>query len=131
MPAENEHFPWLSYYGHYNFFEARVKAHNKVENLKKVETGLYSVRLMDGRLIKVFVCECYSFGVAEYYEAVGKLGHLDAVVINSNWCGYTSEVKLACRLEKVGVFNISGFMAAMNLHEYWNYMTEEERKRLK
>src|SRR3546814_1248291 len=34
------------------------------------------------------ICECYAFGVADYIETTGKLGHLDLVIINSAWCGY-------------------------------------------
>lgn len=131
MPARNSEFPWLSYYGNYNFFESRMREHSKVLKLEKVGVGLYEIYLKDGRTLKVFICECYSFGGGEYYETTQKTGPLDAIIINSNWCGYTPEIKIACQAEKVGVFDISGFMAAINLKNYWEYMTEFEKKELK
>ncbi|WP_211371072.1 hypothetical protein [Dechloromonas hortensis] len=108
-----------------------MKDHDKVARLTAADTGLYDVYLNDGRVLRVFVCECYSFGGAEYYETTQKLGAVDAVVINSNWCGYSFELKIACQKEKVGVFDISGFMSAINLKRHWEFMTEAERERLK
>src|SRR3546814_12029570 len=41
-----------------------------------------------GDVLRLFICECYAFGVADYIETTGKLGHLDLVIINSAWCGH-------------------------------------------
>lgn len=128
MPAYNDSFPWMSYYGNYRFFEGRMRVHNKVTKLRNTDEGLYEIELIDGRTLIVFICECYSFGMAEYYESVDKLGNLNAVIINSNWCGYTMDVKLHCRENNVGLFDMKGFMAALNLDDYWEYLTENEKK---
>lgn len=130
MTAHNKSFPWMSYYRHYRFFESRMKSHNKVSSLIDIGGGLYEVTLIDGRVLRVFICECYSYGVAEYYESVENLGELNVVVINSNWCGYGMDAKLHCQEQNVGLFDISGFMAALNIHNYWEYLTKQERKDL-
>lgn len=130
MPAHNNSFPWMSYYGNYKFFEDRMLTHSKVARMRNTGEGLYEIDLNDGTTLVVFICECYSFGVAEYHESVENLGNLDAVVINSNWCGYTMDVKLHCQEQNVGVFDIKGFMAALNLKNFWEYLTKEEKKRL-
>lgn len=130
MPAHNNSFPWMSYYRNYKFFEDRMLTHNKVSQMRNTGEGLYEVDLNDGRTLVVFICECYSFGVAEYHESVENLGNIDAVIINSNWCGYTMDVKLYCQEQNVGVFDIKGFMAALNMKNFWEYLTKEERKRL-
>ncbi len=129
MPAHNAIFPWLSYYGNYKFFEDRMTEHSKVSKVAHLDTGLYAVHLLDGRLIKVFICECYAFSDAEYIEVVEKYGPINAVVISSNWCGYDFETKLTRMEEGVGVFDIKGFMAAVNFRNYWEYMTEWEKDR--
>lgn len=103
--------------------------HSKVDSIENVAPGLYSIKLYGGRDLKVFICECYSFDVAEYMESCGNYGSLDAVVISSNWCGYSLDVKRHCMSENVGVFDISGFMAAINRRDYWTYMTKYERDR--
>ncbi|HHQ4505547.1 hypothetical protein ACQ2HG_20680 [Aeromonas hydrophila] len=128
MPAHSENFPWMSYYGNYHFFEQRMDEHTRVESFERVNPSVYHIKLTNGRRIKTFVCECYSFDVAEYIESCENYGPLDAVVINSNWCGYTPDVKRYCMNEQVGVYDISGFMAAINRIDYWNYLTRRERE---
>lgn len=73
-------------------------------------------------------CECYSFGAAEYVETSNALGKLDAVVINSAWCGYTMDAKHLARSQKVGLFTIGGFMSALNKANFWEHLTEEEQE---
>lgn len=60
-----------------------------------------------------------------------KITALYVVIINSNWCGYDFETKLARMHERVGIFDIKGFMTAINASNYWEYMNEDERERLK
>ena len=105
-----------------------MREHSKVLGLQKINTGLYDVCLLDNRVLRVFVCECYSFGDADYHETVENSGPVNAVVISSNWCSYDFEMKLARMQEEVGVFDLQGFMAAINRPKYWEYMTESERK---
>lgn len=131
MPAYSNVFPWPSYYGHFDFFEQRMRSHSRVHDLRALGNGRYQLIKVDGTSLEVFVCECYSFGAAEYLETTSKLGRLDAVIISSNWCGYTPEAKAQCRSEKVGLFNIRDFMAALNRQDFWVYLDEWEEKRLK
>lgn len=104
--------------------------HSKVSNLENIKTGLYDVHLLDGRVLRVFICECYAFDDASYYETVENYGPVNAVIISSSWCGYDFEMKLAKMQEKVGIFDIKGFMAAINKSNYWDYMSEWEKKML-
>lgn len=129
MPAQNDNFPWLSYYRNYNFFEQRMDEHSKVVSCEKVNTGLYKIQLKSGATLKVFICECYAFGSAEYVESCENYGELDAVIISSNWCGYSLELKHDCMQRKVGIFDIRGFMAAINKEMFWIYMTDYEKER--
>lgn len=128
MPAHNESFPWMSYYGNYSFFEDRMRSHGKIVDLQNIADGLYVINLIDGRTLKVFICDCYSYGMAEYYESVEELGELNVVVINSIWCGYSKDVKRHCLEQNVGLFDINGFMAALNQRNYWEYLTPQEKE---
>ena len=129
MPAHNNEFPWMSYYGNYSFFESRMIEHSKVNSIRKINPSLYDIERSDGTTIRAFICECYSFDVAEYIESCQELGKLDAIIISSNWCGYTFDVKRHCMSEQVGVYDIGGFMAALNMPNYWEYLTKYERKK--
>lgn len=88
MAEEFSAYPWPSYYGHFNFFEARMRGHSRIKGLKNDGGGVYDLTLTTGDTKRIFICECYSFGAAEYVETNGKLGSLDAIIINSAWCGY-------------------------------------------
>lgn len=131
MSAHNSTFPWLSYYGHYKFFEARMHEHSKVQSIEEIDTGLYDVHLMDGRVLRVFICECYAFDETSYYEVLQNHGSVNAMVISGNWCGYDFDMKIEKMDDEVGIFDIKGFMAAINKKNFWEYMTEYEKERLK
>lgn len=130
MPEHDENFPWLSKYGHYNYFETRMEHHNKVSNLEKdnENPGVYSLTRVIGDKIRIFVCDCYAYGIAEYQETIERLGQLDAIIINSAWCSYTDEAKYDCFKDDIGLFNIKDFMAALHRIKYSKYLNEDEKE---
>lgn len=129
MPAHSEIFPWPSHYGHFNFFESRMRSHGRVRTCNPVGGGVYELTRHNGDVLRVFICECYSYGVAEYFETVEKIGDIDVAIINSAWCGYTDQLKIQCRDQQVGVFTIGEFMGALNRGDFWNYLTEDQEER--
>ncbi|WP_336026043.1 hypothetical protein [Acinetobacter pittii] len=128
MPAANNDFPWMSYYGNYNSFKRKIKFHDKVVKVVDIDAanGLFDI-VQENRTLRIFICECYSFGVAEYEEALEKFENLDAIIINSTWCSYTPDVKEYCKEQRVGVFNLAEFFGAINLLNFWNYVAPNER----
>ncbi|TNB48192.1 hypothetical protein FF124_07595 [Martelella lutilitoris] len=128
MAARNENFPWTSHYGHYRYFEGQMNRHGKVASLISQGDGLYELTRTQGDRLRVFICECYAFGVAEYIETVDRIGEINVIVINSMWCGYTPDAKSYCRESKVGLFKVGEFMGALHHTDYWLYLTEEEKE---
>lgn len=131
MPAHSKIYPWPSYYGHFNFFEERMKGHSKIREIKQLGSGLYELTLKSPETLRVFICECYSFGVAELVETIQKLGQLNAIVISSNWCSYTMEAKRQSREKKIGLFTVGDLMAALNKKVLWAYLNENEAEYFK
>lgn len=127
MPAANEEFPWLSYYENYDYFEQMVKKHNKIKSIQNIDIGLYEITLARNKKLRLFICDCYSFGMAEYYETIGNFGDLDIIVIGSLWCSYTMDLKSYCMSNKIGLFKPKDFMAAIHNKQYWEYMNESEQ----
>jgi hypothetical protein len=128
MSESDSRFPWPPYYGHFKFFEARMKDHSQVTDLKAVGDGLYDMTTKYGDTLRVFVCECYSFGAAEYIETTEELGKVDVILISSAWCGYTLEAKRLCRADKVGLFKIGDLMSALNRQGLSNYLNKNEQE---
>ena len=131
MAAYSDEFPWPNSKGHFDFFERMMHAHDRVRDLRSHGNGRYTLEKNDGARLSLFVCDCYSFGKAEYLETIENFGRLDTVIISSNWCGYTADVKEQCRDEKVGLYNIRDFMAALNLRQLWSYLNDYEKDRLR
>lgn len=128
MAAHNENFPWTSYYDNYDYFESQMRRHSRVASLAAQGDGVYELTRTQGDTLRVFICECYAFGVAEYLETVSQLGATDVVIINSVWCGYTPAAKRDCRNSRVGLFKIGEFMAALHCNDYWRYLTDKENE---
>jgi len=103
-----------------------MRSHDRVSRLAVLDDGTYELGLITGKTLKIFVCECYSFGVAEYIETINQLGELDGVIISSTWCGYTPDAKKLCRSKGVGLFAIRDFMAALNKPKFWMHLNEQE-----
>jgi len=131
MSARNENYPWLSHYGHYNFFEEKMRQHGIVVSLTTEAQGIYELTRKQGSTIRIFICECYAFGVAEYVETINKLGPVDAVIINSSWCGYSHDAKRHCRNNRVGLFTIGEFMGALRHNNFWSYLTDSQKEYFK
>jgi hypothetical protein len=106
-----------------------MNGHEKVAQLVDVGGGFFEITRKIGDTLRVFVCECYAFGVAEFSEVQDHCSNVSAIVVSSNWCGYTDDVKAHCATLKVGVFTISEFMGALNRDDYWSYVVPD-RKRL-
>lgn len=121
MAAHNETFPWTSHYGHYNYFEGLMDRHGKVVSLTREGNGVYTLERKQGDALRVFICECYAFGIAEYIETVEQLGEVNAIIINSAWCGYSPDAKRHCRDSNTGLFKIGELMGALHRDDYWLY----------
>lgn len=130
MPAHSNTYPWPSYYGNFNFALEILARHDQLASIDP-DGDVYNVARTRGDQLRLFICECYSFGVAEYQEVTEKAGPVDLVLVNSNWCSYTLQVKRHCREQKVGVYQLRALMAALNLNEVWSYLDEGERELFK
>ena len=105
-----------------------MNSHERITALNAKGGGVYDLKRGDGEVLRVFICECYAYGVAEYKDTVDNLGKINAVIINSAWCGYSPDAKFHCREQHVGLFKISEFMAALHRNDYWNYLTKDEKE---
>lgn len=108
-----------------------MRGHSRIKSLIGDGNGIYDLALNAGGSMRIFICECYSFGVAEYIETIDKLGPLDVIVINSAWCGYTLDAKRTSRSNNVGLYKIGDFMAALNKPEIWGYLNDREAETFK
>jgi hypothetical protein len=108
-----------------------MRGHSRITGIKSDGNGIYDLALASGGSMRIFICECYSFGVAEYVETIEKLGQLDAIVVNSAWCGYTLDAKRTARSNKVGLYKIADFMAALNKPKVWDYLNDSEKEAFK
>lgn len=130
MPATNNDFPWKPYYDYKSFLRTMTN-HSKVSAINEIGSGRFDIKLNDGRTLKTFICECYSFGLAEYYETIENLGELDIIMVDSEWCHYSMEAKKHCWQNGVGLFKLKELMAALHKDDYWLYLRKNETNEFK
>ena len=130
MGANSSDFPWPSYYGEHAFLKKVMWGNNKVTDIIEVEKAVYDIERSYGDTIRIFVCECYSFGAAEYEEAMTNLKDINAIIIDSNWCNYTGDAKIMAYSDGVGLFKIVEFMHQARLRNYLE-PTEDEKEMYK
>jgi len=128
VAASSDSFPWPSHYGHYKYFEEQMDRHGKIASRSVEANGVYQLIRKQGDVLRIFICECYAFGVSEYIVTVQQLGRLDAIIINSAWCGYSPDAKRYCRDKSVGLFKIAEFMGALHRGDHWAYLTAGEKE---
>lgn len=125
MPANSSSFPWPSYYSDHTFFKKVMFGNHYVADLVQIDDAIYEVKRTYGDTIRIFICECYSYGATEYIETMEKLDDLNAIIIDSNWCGYTYDAKILAYSDGVGLFKITEFMYRIRREDFLE-PTEEE-----
>lgn len=97
-----------------DFFENAIKRHNKVKELTQISNNYYLIKRINGKDVNVLVNNIYTLGLADYYEIVNTYGSIDAIVIMSNWNGYTTQAKSIARKENIAILGFTEFLGAMN-----------------
>jgi len=90
----------------------------RVTDLIEIDTAIYDVQRTFGDTIRIFICECYSFGAAEYIETMEKLEGINAIIIDSNWCNYTYDAKVMAFSDGVGLYKVVEFMHRIRDKDY-------------
>jgi len=108
------------------FFNDKVRSHDKVEAVTRLEGQVFRIDRSDGRgQIVACVTNLYTTGLAEFVGMKGEHAEINCVVTMSGWNEYTPDAKRYATENKMGLFTFSEFMGALNLSLFWKYAKKE------
>lgn len=108
-----------------------LSASRAVADVTRESEQVISVKRAKHVPLRVFVTNIYIVGLADVYEILAQAGDVDAIVTMSSWNGYTSEAKLSCKEQGIGLFKFNEFLGAVHHdgNQYLDYVPPDERKR--
>jgi hypothetical protein len=112
------------------FFEERIKNHDRVTKVEKIEENYYCLILANSRPYRVFVTNIYTVGTADVIEIMSDY-KVDGIVTMSIWNGYSLDAKMYGRKLGVGIFLLKELMGAINLEKpefYYSYIDDDGRE---
>lgn len=103
------------------FFEQAMRAHTRVRDVSAVDDHVYLLR-RHGQLsdVRVWVCDVYTLGIADYMAIRDAAPDTNAIVVLSQWNHYTPQARQQGKEDGVGIFKFGEFMSALHRegHEF-------------
>ena len=101
-----------------------------VSNIERKGTQVIHVERVNHPPLLVFMTNIYIVGLADVHEILSETSEVGAIVTMSGWNGYTSEAKLFCKEQGIGLFKFNEFLGAVYYDgkEYLEYISPDERE---
>jgi hypothetical protein len=109
------------------FFESAVTTHGAVDSLTNRGENVFIIDRKRHSQVTVYLTDIYTVGIADVIDIIKKIPNLNCVVTISNWNGYTMAAKEHGIENKIGVFQFSEFMGALNRADFWSYVKRDEK----
>lgn len=96
------------------WFEQKIKGHTRVRGLQAINELVYVVERVNMPDVRVWLCEAYTFGVADYYAVRQADPEVNAVVVLSVWNHYTPEAVAEAKGDGVLIGTTGELMSALH-----------------
>lgn len=97
------------------FFIGTIGGHDKVVSVEQESQNVFVVtRAGELSDVRVWVCDVYTLGIADYLEITRRDSEVDAIVTMSGYNSWTRDAKNQGYDDEVGVFKFGEFMGALN-----------------
>lgn len=96
------------------WFEQRLDQHTRVRGFQAEGDHVYVIQRRGLPDIRVWLCEIYMLGVADYEAIRNADPAVDAIVVLSAWNHYTPEAQSLGASEGVGVFKPGELLSALH-----------------
>lgn len=104
--------------------------HSFIRSMKKWNICTFEVQLVDGRLLRVFVTNTYYFTEYTFEKIMIIDPNIDAIICSTPYSTYSEGAKRLCIENKVGLFMLGEFMAAIRYDgdRFLNYLPSREKR---
>ena len=96
------------------WFERKMEEHTRVRNVRAEGPQTYVIERKNMSSVRVWLCDVYTLGVADYEAIRAADPKIDAIVVLSIWNHYTPQVKAEGKGAGVGIFNPGELMSALH-----------------
>lgn len=106
------------------FFLRTIGGHGKVSSISHESHTVFVVNRVAGLTdVRVWVCDVYTLGLADYLKIRAADPEIDAIVTMSGYNSWTRDAKEQGYSDGVGVFKFGEFMGALNYdgHDFIHY----------
>lgn len=97
-----------------DFFTEAIGRHTKVKTVAAVDDQAFVLERVDLSDVRVWVCDVYTLGVADYMAIRMSDPNIDCVVTMSGYNQYTPQAKAQGLSDNVGVFKFGDLMGALH-----------------
>ena len=87
--------------------------HKFIVSLEELNRATLIVELQDQRNLRVFATNTYYFSEYSFNKVMAIDPHIDAIICSNPYGGYTSDAKVLCIENGIGLFNLAEFMGAV------------------
>jgi len=105
-----------------SFVMGVLGSHKKVISFERSRDVVFDIlRVPPLSEVRAVLTDIYTIGLADLLDAIEKVPGVSCVIAGGDWNGYSVEAKDYALQNKIGLFTISEFFAALwwkNLHEY-------------
>lgn len=104
-----------------------------VIDINHEDNQLLEIQRQNKSDLRVLITNVYIVGVADVYEILSDVGHVDSIVTMSAWNSYTNEAKTECKRKNIGLFKFKEFMGAVYFdgQQFLDYIHPDNRKKEK
>src|SRR4051794_6967335 len=95
------------------FFLEMMGDHERVRSVKTLSPNRHDVTLTDGRVVRVFLTDKYTFSESDYAPLRSQHSEVTCIVSASSWNHFTPQARAVAHADDVATFSVGDFMGAI------------------
>jgi len=113
-----------------DFVENALKTHDCVESVTRERDIIFHIeRTQDRSAVIAVLVNIYTVSLADVLEISSQFPDVHCIVTCSKWNSYTNEAEDYARNNRIGTFNISEFLGALNWSVPYKYVKKDDDER--
>ncbi|HVE44893.1 MAG TPA: hypothetical protein VNC84_07165 [Gammaproteobacteria bacterium] len=110
------------------FFKKILSSHDKISRFSEIDPQQFNIERGQGlSSVMVYLSGFYIIGIADCMDIIEEYSDVNCIVTSSSWKSYTKDAKEYASSKRIGLFDISEFMGALNRDDFWNYVKKDNK----
>lgn len=123
---------WKVPYSTICFFQEALNSHARVKKVNRERDIFFRIERDDNFILNALLLNEYRFGIASLIKALEEFPETKYIIIGGNWNESTYEANEYAKDNKIGIYNFSEFLGAINYNNIpLQYIYKDERNNTK